>query len=166
MPLFLGRAFAVALALPALAACTTPSPSVSHTPPAATTTLGVDLGSAPGRAGAAAAAPSPTPASAPARAAVAQASPHDSHGHGAPAAAQAGEVWGHGMVDAVDTARRRVTLTHDPIPELGWPTMTMVFQAPGTVDIARVRPGDHVDFSLMRGHDTTYELRAIRPSDH
>ena len=166
MPLFLGRAFAVALTLPALAACTAPSHSVSHSPPAATTTLGVDLGSAPGRANVAPAAPAPAPASARARSAVAQASPHDGHGHGAPAAAQAGEIWGQAVVDTVDTARRRVTLTHDPIPELGWPTMTMVFQALGTVDISRVRPGDHVDFSLMRGHDTTYELSAIRPSDH
>jgi Cu(I)/Ag(I) efflux system membrane fusion protein len=39
----------------------------------------------------------------------------------------AAEVWAEGVVDAVKGDGRVLTLTHDPIPALGWPTMTMDF---------------------------------------
>ncbi|EKV26079.1 Cobalt/zinc/cadmium efflux RND transporter [Caenispirillum salinarum AK4] len=43
------------------------------------------------------------------------------------AQASAPEVWGEGVVDVVKDGGRVLTVTHDPIPALGWPTMTMDF---------------------------------------
>ena len=48
---------------------------------------------------------------------------------------------------ALDNAAGEITLDHGPIPELGWPAMTMAFKAaPGITDAAKV--GDKVDFDV------------------
>ena len=41
-------------------------------------------------------------------------------------------MWpGTGVVNAVEPGQRKVKLTHAPIPEIGWPAMTMEFSAGG-----------------------------------
>jgi Cu/Ag efflux protein CusF len=37
---------------------------------------------------------------------------------------------GAGTVNSVDLAQHKVNLSHNPIPEIGWPAMTMDFQSP------------------------------------
>lgn len=54
---------------------------------------------------------------------------------------------GTGTVTAVDAAAGRVTLQHAPIPEVGWPEMTMTFAAPPEA-LEGVKPGDKVAFDL------------------
>lgn len=53
-----------------------------------------------------------------------------------------------GTVRAVDAANRSVTIEHAPIRALGWPSMTMEFQAAPGVDLSAVRPGARVGFTL------------------
>ena len=50
-----------------------------------------------------------------------------------------------GTVTAVTTDA--ITVSHGPIPEAGWPAMTMAFKA--SPDLAKsVKPGDKVAFDL------------------
>lgn len=137
----------LALPLAFLAGCAAASSPVPATPPS-----GIDLGSARG--------------TAPAQAAVTPVqTPPQSHDHGGTARAP-GDVPGHGTIDAIDPGRRRVTLSHDPMPEIGWPAMTMVFPVPAGTDLRRFKHGDHVDFTLRKGGSGSYDLIDIRPGDH
>ena len=61
------------------------------------------------------------------------------------AATKAGS--GSGKITELDKAGGRVTIDHGPIPEVGWPAMTMGFKAdPKMLDGFAV--GDQVDFTL------------------
>jgi Cu/Ag efflux protein CusF len=55
---------------------------------------------------------------------------------------------GTGIVTAIDKAAGKITLNHGPIPEVGWPAMTMAFAAkPAILDNAAV--GDKVAFDVV-----------------
>lgn len=64
-------------------------------------------------------------------------------GHETPAVVQ-----GVGVVKAVDLKAGAVTLAHEPIQALGWPAMTMAFRVSSPSLLARVKPGDKVQFEL------------------
>ena len=54
---------------------------------------------------------------------------------------------GTGTVKSVDAGAGTITVDHGPIPEAGWPAMTMGFKAaPGLIQ--SVKPGDKVAFDL------------------
>ena len=61
-------------------------------------------------------------------------------------AAQAKAVKSSGTVTAIDKAAGRITLDHQPIPEVRWPAMTMAFTATPEV-IGTVAVGDKVAFA-------------------
>lgn len=69
---------------------------------------------------------------------------------------------GVGLVTAVDVSRGCVTIRHEPIPELGWPQMTMGFLADPVI-LGRVRLGARVAFE---GYTTTGRTvrTSVRPS--
>ena len=72
----------------------------------------------------------------------------------------AGTYRAHGKVEAI--GHDEVTLSHEPIPELKWPAMTMAFKArPGAVP-ADVKPGDTVSFELRAAGDGSYDVSAMR----
>lgn len=54
---------------------------------------------------------------------------------------------GTGTVTAIDAAAGSITLDHAPIPEVGWPQMTMAFKATPAV-LQGVKVGDTVAFDL------------------
>ncbi|WP_166255185.1 copper-binding protein [Marinobacter salicampi] len=63
-----------------------------------------------------------------------------------------------GTVVATDPAKNKVTLDHEPIPELGWPRMKMPFSVAPEVDLESFSKGDKVVFSLSPaegGHKIT-----------
>jgi len=64
----------------------------------------------------------------------------------------------NGVVEAVDTAARTITIAHGPIDALQWPAMTMTFKAPDA-DLSAIKKGDHVAFEFtstgMNGTITT-----------
>ena len=68
-----------------------------------------------------------------------------------------------GTVMSVDAARRRIKLDHGPIPAIGWPAMQMEFPAAAAVDLAKVKPGDKVQFSLT-GSNGSYTVQSITPA--
>jgi Cu/Ag efflux protein CusF len=55
-------------------------------------------------------------------------------------------------------------VTHEPIPELNWPTMTMDFPAAKGVKLEGLRPDSRARFRIREGKDGRYEIDAIEPS--
>jgi Cu(I)/Ag(I) efflux system protein CusF len=60
-----------------------------------------------------------------------------------------------GVVKAVDAAKGTITLSHDPVPSIKWPAMTMAFKA-SKDQITGVKAGDRVNFEFTaKGMDAT-----------
>ena len=60
-------------------------------------------------------------------------------------ASKAKAVKSSGTVTAIDKAAGKITLDHQPIPEVNWPAMTMAFSAEPEV-LGTVEVGDKVAF--------------------
>ena len=55
----------------------------------------------------------------------------------------------HGVIKKLKPAEHKVNMTHDPIPELKWPSMTMDFNLSNEASLKGLREGDKVMFELM-----------------
>jgi len=55
---------------------------------------------------------------------------------------------GHGKVVNVDPKSNHITLNHDQIPEIGWPSMTMGFKVKDSNQLIQLKVGDEVNFAL------------------
>lgn len=55
---------------------------------------------------------------------------------------------GRGKVVDVDLKSNRVTLNHEPIEEIGWPSMTMGFKVKDGNQLSKLKAGDEVEFDL------------------
>lgn len=66
---------------------------------------------------------------------------------------------GTGTVKSVDASAGTITVDHGPIPEAGWPAMTMGFKAAPEL-VQSVKPGDKVAFNLTLT-DGSGEITAI-----
>ncbi len=74
------------------------------------------------------------------------------------------EASGTGVLNSVDTSKGMVNLTHEPMPELGWPTMTMDLPVSKRVDLSAVKPGENIDFTLKLGRDKQYRVMEMTPA--
>lgn len=59
-----------------------------------------------------------------------------------------------------DMSDSTVTIAHGPVPELGWPAMTMAFEADSSAQIHGLAVGDRVSFSF-REIGTGYALISV-----
>lgn len=60
-------------------------------------------------------------------------------------------ITGTGIVKDIDLTNKKVTISHEAIPEIGWPAMTMRFtfiEADESINALKV--GSHVDFSFVQ----------------
>jgi Cu/Ag efflux protein CusF len=71
---------------------------------------------------------------------------------------------GTATVNKVDPAQHKVNLSHDPIPSIGWPAMTMDFPVAPSADLAAVKPGGRVTFTMSKDQAGMYRIDSIRPS--
>jgi len=55
---------------------------------------------------------------------------------------------GRGKVIDVDPKSNHVTLNHEPIAEIGWPSMTMGFKVKDSKQLSQLKTGDEVEFDL------------------
>ena len=55
---------------------------------------------------------------------------------------------GRGKVVDTDVKKSHITLNHEPIEELGWPSMTMGFKVKDKKQIINFKAGDEVEFDL------------------
>ena len=138
----------------ALVACTNSPPTSAE--PGAVVPLGVDLGGS---------GPVIAQPELPARAIHADAETASPQ-HSAIQMAHAGhnDAHGTGTVNSVDPAQHKVNLSHNPIPEIGWPAMTMEFPVAPAIDLSAIKPGTRVNFTIEPQPDGMYEIRAITPA--
>jgi Cu/Ag efflux protein CusF len=142
----------------ALIACMNPGPTVAEQ--GAAVPLGIDLGGS----GPVAANVQPQ---IPARATDAgegRASRPQHDGEMQMAHAGHGDAHGTGTVNSVDAAQHKVNLSHQPIPDIGWPAMTMDFPVAPSVDLKAIKPGTRVNFTIEEGQGGTFEIKAITPA--
>ena len=79
----------------------------------------------------------------------------------ATACAPSDVVSGTGQVNAIMATERKVNITHDPIPALEWPGMTMDFRLADTVTLEGIDVGDTITFRLRKGADGAYEIESL-----
>jgi Cu(I)/Ag(I) efflux system periplasmic protein CusF len=87
----------------------------------------------------------------------------DMPGTGSGAASEAEKPSAVGTVNSVNAGERKINLSHEPIPAIKWPSMTMDFPVASSVDLSQVQPGTKVQFTLTRGAGGTYTVETIRP---
>lgn len=80
------------------------------------------------------------------------------------AQAKTADATGTGTVHSVDAGQRTVNVSHDRIPSIGWPAMTMDFQVAPSVDLSSIEPESRVAFTLARGADGMYVIESLRPA--
>ena len=68
---------------------------------------------------------------------------------------------GTGVIQAIHSENRSLTIDHEPIDEIGMGAMTMGFGVVGAVDLSGLSEGDPVAFQLKRGRDNSYRVTAI-----
>lgn len=73
-------------------------------------------------------------------------------------------VHASGTVNSIDEAGRKINLSHGPIPQIGWPAMTMDFAVAPSVDLKAVAPGARVDFTLDKGPDGIFLVESLSPA--
>ena len=77
----------------------------------------------------------------------------------APASPPGGAYRSVGKVEAID--KDEIMLSHEPIPALKWPSMTMAFKPPAGGLPSDLKVGDKVDFEFRQGTDGRFEISAI-----
>lgn len=70
---------------------------------------------------------------------------------------------GHGVVNKINAQAGKINISHDPIPGMNWPRMTMDFKVENKADLAAIKPGMKVDFDLTvqgKGYQITHIVPA------
>ncbi|MBT8073355.1 MAG: HlyD family efflux transporter periplasmic adaptor subunit, partial [Xanthomonadales bacterium] len=73
-------------------------------------------------------------------------------------------VFGNGTVEAIDAAARRVRISHGPIEALGWAPMTMEFDVLSGADLATLKIGQGINFTLSQSEVGDYVIDIIDQS--
>jgi Cu/Ag efflux protein CusF len=82
--------------------------------------------------------------------------PHD---HGTPTAKPAANVLYDGQVKRINKETRRVTISHGPLTEFNMPAMTMAFPVKNPAQLATLKDGDKVKFSLEQAGENLVVTR-------
>jgi len=78
----------------------------------------------------------------------------------ASAARPSGAYASAGRVESVENDS--ITISHDPVPELKWPAMTMGFGKPDPKAFPAVKPGDRIRFEFRKGGPMDWELVSVQ----
>ena len=76
----------------------------------------------------------------------------------------AAEVKTKAVIHKVDPDKGMVNVTHDPVPQLKWPEMTMDLPVTKRVDLSKVKAGDKVTLTLKQGVDKQFRVMDIAPA--
>jgi Cu(I)/Ag(I) efflux system periplasmic protein CusF len=71
------------------------------------------------------------------------------------APAAAGPLAATGMVTAVDAAAGTISINHEPIAAISWPSMTMQFTAENPAILQGIAVGDRVSFEIKSASETS-----------
>lgn len=72
---------------------------------------------------------------------------------GPAAASEADAIRAFGTVTAIDAAAGTISLSHEPIPAVQWPAMTMQFRAEDPSILQGIAVGDRVAFALKSAQE-------------
>lgn len=75
------------------------------------------------------------------------------------------KVTGRGVIQAVNREERQLRITHEPIPALKWPGMTMAFKAAPGLNLEGLATGDKVTFTLSKSPQGGYAIEQIQRAD-
>ena len=73
-------------------------------------------------------------------------------------------IQGRGVIKSIDAKNNRVTISHEPVPAIGWPVMTMTFPVKQVALLRGRKVGERVNFSFERPQpDKTPTIVRIGP---
>ncbi len=72
---------------------------------------------------------------------------------------------GQGTVNSVDAKAGKVNLTHGPVPTLNWPGMTMDFPVADKQALAKLKPGQKVEFKVVEKAKGQFVIGEIAPAN-
>src|SRR5574341_1063011 len=67
-----------------------------------------------------------------------------------------------GVVKKVDAGKGTVTLAHDAVKSLKWPSMTMDFSVRDKARLAALKPGQKIEFELVEEKKGSYVISRIK----
>ncbi len=70
----------------------------------------------------------------------------------------------HGTVNSIDMPHGKFNATHGPISSLGWPGMTMNFTVKDPAMLKDLKPGQKVDFSIVKEAPKKFVVTDVKPS--
>ena len=70
--------------------------------------------------------------------------------------------WAHGRVNEVSEQNGLANITHDPVKELDWPSMTMIFHVADKALFAKLRPHAVVDFAIKEVDENRYDIVDVK----
>jgi Cu/Ag efflux protein CusF len=70
--------------------------------------------------------------------------------------------WVHGRVNDANQESGVVNITHDPVKELMWPSMTMTFHVSNKALFSKLQPHTVVDFALREVAGNHYEIIDVK----
>jgi Cu(I)/Ag(I) efflux system protein CusF len=87
---------------------------------------------------------------------------HAGHDSSSPAPSNANAM-SDGEVRKIDREAKKITLRHGPIPNIGMPPMTMVFQVDDSTMLDQIKVGDKVKFKAEKSGGA-YVVRTLMPA--
>lgn len=81
------------------------------------------------------------------------------------AAGKPARVFGSGKVEELNRSERWLMIRHGPIDALGWPAMTMKFDATQAVDLERIQEGQNIHFAIRPDDHGTYVVEMVHLVD-
>jgi Cu(I)/Ag(I) efflux system protein CusF len=70
-------------------------------------------------------------------------------------------IRGEGVVISTEAKTQTVKLKHGPMPDLGWPAMTMKFKVQDKVKVDHLKKGDKVKF-ILKAEGEDYVITSIK----
>lgn len=65
---------------------------------------------------------------------------------------------GHGRINEINPNKTTLNITHDPIPSLKWPGMTMDFSVKDPAVLKSLKPSDEINFELTESEKGDYTI--------
>jgi Cu/Ag efflux protein CusF len=71
---------------------------------------------------------------------------------------------GRGTINKIDSAAGSVNISHEAIPAIKWPAMTMDIKVADKKALSGIKPGQTVTFGLTKDAKTGYVISHIEPA--
>ena len=90
---------------------------------------------------------------------------HKSMNHHGQTSAEHKEIMGSGVVNNIDLDNRKINLSHEAIPALKWPKMTMDMNVSDNIDLNMLSPDEAINFHIELGADKVYRITKIMKTE-